>query len=144
MKNKVTYINNKIKSTIALATGISLTLFTGSSINRSYEDSNLFDTKKASDMSICDIDVYNYKYCNNPEEFLSFIDEDGNVLQTSKMTGDDLTIYIPSDTYIVESASMGVNVEVPKIDNDEVKYTIELDYKNSFLGVRAKVLDKSK
>ena len=135
---KFTYINiPKIKNTIIGLASASLVLFTGSKIGNGKEIKEYKEEKKEG-MSICHIDVLNYDHCDNSEEFLSFTNKYGEVLQTCKINGKDLIIYMPNETSEIASATMRKNIEVPKFDSNDVEYTIYVDYKYENIGVRAK------
>ena len=135
---KINYINiPKIKNTIIGLAGAGLVLFTGSRIS-SDDEVKAYKEEKEEEMSICHVDVLNYDHCHNSEEFLSFSNKYGEILQTCKINGDNLVIYIPNETCEIASATMRKNIEVPKFDSSDVEYTIYVDYKYDNISVRAK------
>lgn len=142
--NKFKKLANKRKIAV-LAPLASLVLFTGSN-NLNEMNNKLDDFKNNSSNleNIVNVKIYNYDYCYNDGEFIAFIDDNGNVLKTCKMTGEDLKLYIPSNSSYLESASMGKTVSIPNLDSNYDDYTIELDYKRSFIGTKVKTLDKGK
>lgn len=146
MKTKVKYVNtSKFKSIIEKSIlCVIVSYFMFSNGGSSKKDERHSDRDKSltlnNSSNIMNIHVDNFEYCTDGEELLSFVSEDGEILRTYKVTGEDLVLYMPQDSNTIESAFMEKSSFIPDV-YDGVEFDINLDYKEKTISVRTNNYD---